>query len=75
MKAELVMSEWNYGLWAMFNVYDKSIAKESYEKGYRYIELQRYTDDVTYLKNKPTVLFKNTKVMDLSHDGSFKDFK
>lgn len=75
MKAELVMSEWNYGLWAMFSSYDKAIAKESYEKGYRYCEIQRYSDDVTYLKNKPKVLFKNTKVMRLASDGNLVESK
>lgn len=75
MKPNLIATEWNYGLWAMFSSYDKEQAKQSYDKGYRYCERKKFTSDVTYLKNKPRRFFKNTRVMSLNVDGSLGDFK
>lgn len=73
MKPELISTEWNLGLWAWFTAYDKEVAKESYKKGYRYIEERRFTDDVCYLKYNPTSIARNTRIRAIAADGSIKD--
>lgn len=74
-KPDLIMVEWNFGLWAMFSGYDREQARQSYEKGYRYCERRKFTPDVTYLKVKPRRFFKNTRVMSVNVDGTLGEFK
>ena len=69
MTAQLIQTEWNYGMWAMFDQYDREVAKESYKKGYRFCELNKDSSDVCYLKAKPSTFFRNTKVMRLQPTG------